>query len=141
MNQTPIQMSSILQMNRDFMTTPQTVLCGKYELVVAELSHGENGPELKNPLLAGFAVQFEGDSHYVVRLSMFPGIPYYLSKNRSSQTQFTLFGKLVKDPETYAIHFQNPIGSGKLINETKSHIEIRLPLLGTSVFMNLFSRL
>jgi hypothetical protein len=47
---------------------------------------------------------------------------------------------MVKDPESGAIRFQNPIGSGKLLSDTKSHLEIRFPLLGTSVFMNLYSR-
>ena len=112
------------------------VLSAKYELVVAKLADGE----LKNPMLAGFAVQFEGEAHYTVRLTMFPNSPYYLSKNRDSQTNYTIFAKLVKDPATGAVRFQNPIGSGKLLSDSKAHLEIRFPLLGTSVFMNLFPR-
>ena len=117
------------------MNTPQPTLSAKYELVVAKLIDGE----LKNPMLAGFAVQFEGEAHYVVRLTMFPSVPYYLSKNRDSQECYTIFAKVVKDPTSGALRFQNPIGSGKLLANAKSHLEIRFPLLGASVFMNLYS--
>lgn len=109
----------------------------KYEIVIGKLMDGT----LVNPMLTGFAVQFEGDSHYVIRFTMFPNIPYYLCKNRDSQTHYTAFAKVVKDPYTNEIRFQNPVGSGKLLADLKSHLEIRFPLLGTSVFMNLFPRL
>jgi len=116
---------------------PQSApLSAKYELFVGRFVDGE----LKSPMLAGFAVQFEGEAHYVVRLTMFPATPYYLSKNRDSQTSYTIFAKMVKDNATGTVRFQNPIGSGKLLSDAKSHLEIRFPLLGTSVFMNLFSR-
>lgn len=118
------------------MDTPQAVVTAKYELVVAKLIDGE----LKNPMLAGFAVQFEGESHYVVRLTMFPNIPYYVCKNRESLSCYTIFAKAVKDLESNAVRFQNPVGSGKLLPDLKSHLEIRFPLLGTSIFMNLYPR-
>ncbi len=108
----------------------------KYEIVIGRVTDGA----LVNPLLAGFAVQYEGEAHYVIRFTMFPNNPYYLSKNRDSQTHYTAFAKVVKDPTTNAIRFQNPIGSGKLPPDLKSNLEIWFPLLGTSVFMNLFPR-
>jgi hypothetical protein len=106
----------------------------KFEMVLAKLIDGK----LTQSMLAGFAVQFEGDSHYVIRLTMFPNNPYYLCKNKGSQDGYTVFAKVVKDPDTNAIRFQNPVGSGRLLPETKSHLEIRFPLIGTSVFMNLY---
>ncbi len=108
----------------------------KYEIVMGKLIEGT----LVNPLLAGFAVQFEGESHYVIRFSMFPNNPYYLCKNRDSQTHYTAYAKVVKDPVSNGVRYQNPVASGKLLPELKSHLEIRFPLLGTSVFMNLFPR-
>jgi hypothetical protein len=116
------------------MNTIQINAVTKFEVVLAKL--GSNG--LTQPMLAGFAVQFEGESHYVIRLTMFPNNPYYLSKNKGSQDGYTVFAKVLKDPETSAIRFQNPVGSGRLLEETKSHLEIRFPLIGTSVFMNLY---
>ncbi len=126
------------------METPNTQtrsieLSGKYELVTAKLVTGPNGFFLKNPQLAGFAVQFVGEEHYVVRLNMFPSQAYYLTKNRDSQSNYTLFSKVLRDREAGVVRFQNPVGSGKLSQETKAHLEIRFPLLGTSVFMNLYA--
>src|SRR5689334_14071391 len=100
----------------------------KYEIVIGRLTDGI----MINNMLTGFAVQFEGESHYVIRFTMFPNIPYYLAKNRESQTHYTAFAKLVKDPHTNAVRFQNPVGWGKLSPDLKSHLEIRFPLLGTS---------
>ena len=113
-----------------------TVPVAKYELFTGRVSNGM----LLHPLLAGFAVHFPNESHYVIRLTMFPNIPYYLCKNRDSQTQYTVFAKTFKETETNKVRFQNPIGSGKLFPDLKSHLEIRFPLLGASVFMNLFPK-
>ncbi len=109
----------------------------KYEIVMGRVTVGK----ITHPMLAGFAIQFEGETHYVVRLSMFPTMPYYLCKNRDSQTHYTVYAKLVKDAETGLIRFQNPVGSGRLMPDLKSHLEIRFPLFGNSLFMNLFPRL
>ena len=118
------------------MNQPRPSVATKLELVTAERSGGA----LMRQLLAGFAVQFEGESHYVVRLTMFPSNPYYLCKNRDSHDNYTVFAKMVADESTGAIRFQNPVGSGKLLPEMKSYLEIRFPLLGTSDFMNLYPR-
>ena len=108
----------------------------KYEVVIAK---GVN-KTLIHPMLVGFAVQFRGDNHYVIRLLMFPNNPYYLTKNRDSLMDYTVFAKIVKDATTGAVRFQNPVGSANLLSDLKSHLEIRFPLLGTTVFMNLFPR-
>jgi len=110
------------------------VLTTKLQLVTGKVS----GQAITNPLLAGFAVQFEDENHYVIRLTMFPNIPYYLSKNHDSQDNYTVFAKVVTDDGGSSPRFQNPVGSGRLLKEAKSFLEIRFPLLGTSVFMNLF---
>lgn len=108
----------------------------KYEIVTGRVLDGT----IVNPLLAGFAVQFENETHYVIRFTMFPNNPYYLCKNRDSQTHYTVFAKLVKDPITNRVRYQNPVGSGRLFPDLKSHLELWFPLLGNSVFMNLYSR-
>jgi len=108
----------------------------KYEVVIAKAIN----KVLIHPMLVGFAVQFAGESHYVIRFLMFPSNPYFLIKNRDSQTDYTVFAKLVKEPAGGPIRFQNPVGSGRLLSDLKSHLEIRFPLLGTHVFMNLFPR-
>ncbi|MBI2712753.1 MAG: hypothetical protein HYX41_07875 [Bdellovibrio sp.] len=108
----------------------------KYEIVLGRLLNGN----IVKPLLVGFAVQFEGESHYVIRLTMFPNNPYYLCKDRDSHSHYTAFAKVVRDPESTSVRFLNPVGSGYLTPDLKSHLEIWFPLLGTSVFMNLFSK-
>ena len=116
--------------------TEQKRPMAKYEVVMGRVIEGT----VADPMLVGFAVQFEGEAHYVLRFTMFPNNPYYLSKNRDSQSHYTAFAKQVKDPVTNAIRFQNPVGSGRLPNDLKSHLELYFPLLGTNVFMNLFPR-
>ncbi len=130
-----IDPNPVFKSNGTWDSTPK-VLTGKYEIVTGTLV----GEALVKPFLAGFAVQFENESHYVIRLTMFPHNPYYLCKNRDSQGEYTVFAKLVNDPTGDKVRFQNPIGSGKLHPHFKSHLEIRFPLLNTSVFMNLYPR-
>lgn len=122
-------------MNADFKVEPR-VEFSKHEIVIGRAIDGL----IVNPLLAGFAVQFEGENHYVIRFSMFPNNPFYLCKNRDSQSNYTVFAKMLKDATTGLARFQNPVGSGRLLAGLKSHLEIRFPLFGTSVFMSLFPR-
>ena len=113
----------------------QTSEMTKYEIALGRVLNGT----LNNPMLAGFAVQFAGEQHYVLRFTMFPNIPYYLCKNRDSQTQYTAFAKIVRDPNSSAVRFQNPIGSGKLQPDLKSHLENRFPLVNSDVVWSTFT--
>ncbi|MGK5085328.1 hypothetical protein WDW37_18740 [Bdellovibrionota bacterium FG-1] len=106
-----------------------------YDLLLGKMINGE----LVNPLRAGYALSHEGESHYVLKLSMFPHQRYYLVKNRDSPSQYTVFSRRVVDPTAReGARFQNPVGSGRLNAELKSYLEIRFPLLFGSIFMNLF---
>jgi hypothetical protein len=111
--------------------TPPT----QYHLVIGKVVDGE----LVNPARAGSALSYEGESHYVLKLSMFPYQKYYLVKNKDSTTQYTVFSRRVVDAAAReGARFQNPVGSGRLSPEIKSYMEIRFPLLFGSIFMNLF---
>jgi hypothetical protein len=94
------------------------------------------GNHIQHPLIAGYAFHHEGANHYEMRLMMFPGVTYYLSKNRDSLTNYTIFSKCIRD--NAGSRFQNPVGSGRLDDNLRSHLEIRFPLLGSKVFMDLF---
>lgn len=90
-------------------------------------------------LRAGSATLYEGETHYVLRLYMFPRQTYYLVRNRNSDSQYTIFGHRVFDPKSESgVRFQNPVGSGRLGDSTENVLEIRLPLLARSLFMDLY---
>ena len=110
------------------------IQAARFDLVTGRI---ENGNIVK-PLHAGVALSYPGEAHYVMRLSMFPKQFYYLSKNQESQTQYTVFSRRIVDPDSGAVLFQKPVGQGRLVPEIKTHLEIRFPLLGASVFMSLF---
>ena len=123
-------------MSNQSLNPPQKQLNTKYELVTGKaVSNGE----LINPMLAGYAYNYEGESHYVLRLSMFPKSFYYLIKNKDSATSYTVFSRRLVDPgDPTKIWFQNPVGSGQVTEELKSHLELRFPLIGVPIFMSLF---
>jgi hypothetical protein len=104
----------------------------KHEIVIGRKQNGE----LANALVAGQAFLREGDSFYVVKLMMFPGQTYYLTKNRESHDRYTVFAKIVKTEDS--VKFQNPVGSGRLSLELASYLELYFPVLRSQMFMSLF---
>jgi len=101
------------------------------------LSGVKIGAELKHALLAGHATIEEGKEYYEVRLMLFPGITYYMTKNKDSMTQYTVFAKRIQNSEGKC-KFQNPVGMGELRD---SYIEIRFPLIRADLYMNLFPKM
>lgn len=95
--------------------------------------------KLHNTLLAGHAYLREGDRFYSVKLMMFPGQTYYLTKNRDSHDRYTIFSKLVKIGDQ--LKLQNPVGSGRLTKELSSHLEVYFPVIRSQMFMSLFPQL
>ena len=106
----------------------------RYELVVAKKAEGQ----LTNSLVCGHAFLEEGDTYYTVKLMMFPGQSYYLSKNRDSQDRYTVFSKLVHSEAS--VRFQNPVGSGRLSADLASYLEIYFPIFRSQIFMCLFPK-
>lgn len=104
----------------------------KHEIVIGRKQDGA----LFNVLTAGHAFLREGDNFYTIKLMMFPGQTYYLSKNRDSYDRYTVFAKQVKIEDT--LKLQNPVGSGRLSQELSSHLEIYFPVLRSQMFMSLF---
>ncbi len=103
-----------------------------YRLVVGRKHNGA----IKNPYLVGKAYYVEEDGYYLVRLSMFPHTTYFIKKSRRNQNGYNVFADYVREHET--TRFQNPVGFGRLAADLKTHLEVRLPLLGRTVFMDLF---
>lgn len=121
------------------LTTPDSETSSHSEKTIHEILLGptETGGALN--LRAGTAFNYEGESHFVLRLYMFPRQTYYLVKNRNSDVGYTIFGHRVFDATSEAgVKFQNPVGSGRLGEASKSHLEIRMPLLARSLFMDLY---
>lgn len=107
----------------------------RFELVTGRI---ENETVVK-PMFAGVALSYPEESHYVLRLSMFPKQFYYLNKNHENQTHYTIFSRRVLDPnDPKKVHFQNPVGMARLTQNLKSHLEVKFSLFDTTLFMNLY---
>lgn len=104
----------------------------KYELVVGRKSN----KQLANTLAAGQCFLNEGESHYTLKLMMFPGQTYFLVKNRNSPDRYTVFSKVIREEGT--VRFQNPVGSGRLSEDLSTHMEIYFPVLRAQMFMSLY---
>lgn len=104
----------------------------KHEIVIGRKQNGE----IANQLVAGQAFLREGETFYTVKLMMFPGQTYYLTKNKDSQDRYTVFAKQVQNDG--AVKFQNPVGSGRLSQEVPMYLEIYFPVLRSQMFMSLF---
>jgi hypothetical protein len=108
----------------------------KYDIFPA-LRHQHPEKELR-PI--GFALQYEGEAHYVVKFKMLRGLTYYLIKNQNpdSTTDYTLFSKCFRGEGNGALRFIDPVGHGRLDMESKTRLRIYLDLFQVPVLMNLF---
>ncbi len=106
------------------------IACTKHEIVIGYRNQGK----LEKPLLTGHAFLNTGDDFYTVKLMMFPGQTYYLSKNRDSQ-RYTVFAKQVSDER--GTRFQNPVGLGQLLEDVM-YIGIYFPVLRSQMYMSLY---
>ena len=85
---------------------------------------------------AGAAFQTSGAPFFTLRLHMFPGVSYFLSKNHGDGGSYTLFSKIVRDDD--GTRFQNPVGFARLRTDLKTHLEVSLNLLERRIYMSLF---
>ncbi len=104
----------------------------KYDIFLGNVVDGA----LLDKKIAGFALLFEGNRYYVMRLMMFPHTWYFLSKNKDSQTHYTVFAKCLRSKDT--VRFQDPVGLAILSDDLKTHLEVYFPILDTTVYMSLF---
>lgn len=87
---------------------------------------------------AGYAYLNEGCEFYVVKLFFLPRNTYFLSKNRNTPSGYTIFAKTFESG-THR-HFQNPVGSGRLLESVKTHLAIQFPDLASQMYMSLFPK-
>lgn len=98
----------------------------------------ENQIEAK--LTVGAAFKNESEKFYKLKLMMFPGFTYYLVKNKDSADRYTIFSKMIQGREKNMNKFLNPVGSGVLDSNLLSFLELRFPMLKTTLYMSLFSK-
>ena len=104
----------------------------KHDLAVGRCEDGK----ILFPKNAGSAIRRGEDPFYSLRLHMFPGVTYFLSKNHGDNPNFTLFSRILRTED--GVRFQNPVGAARLRPDLKSHLEIRFNLIDRRVFMSLF---
>ncbi len=104
----------------------------RYDLVIGR----RTGKQLVNTLATGQCFMNEGDGFYTLKLMMFPGQTYYLVKNRNSTDRYTIFAKLYR--EDNSVRFQNPVGSGRLVEDLATHMELYFPVLRSEMYMCLY---
>jgi hypothetical protein len=104
----------------------------KYRIVIGRRTDGT----VKNPQYAGDALKYEGETYFVVKFSMFPITTYYLRKDPEAGDRYTLFSRKFNGKDGKPV-FRFAVGSGQVTDDLRTHLEIQLPILGTSVFMSL----
>lgn len=96
----------------------------------------KNAGDVEHKLAAGAAYCAEETRVYRLKFMMFPGRTYYMVKNQGSPDHYTVYAK--KFEEKNQMKLLNPVGHGVLDTSLQSYLEIKFPILGTSVFMNLY---
>lgn len=98
--------------------------------------------ELQSKLCVGSSFKNDNEVYYKIRLMLFPQNVYYLVKNKDSSDRYTVFAKMMTDPEkpTLPVRFQNPVGHAVLDSKLQSYLEIKFPMLRLSVYMSLYPK-
>lgn len=73
---------------------------------------------------------------YRIKLMMFPGMTYFMQKNQNAHDRYTVFSK--RSNNEGQVRLFAPVGSAALESSLHSYLEIKFPLLKTSIFMSLF---
>ena len=95
-----------------------------------------NGDVLTNCHVVGEARFVPDDAYYLLRFAMFPENRYFLKKNSVGQGTYTIYADYVRGAGRSS--FRLPVGKGRLIPRIKTHLELRLTLLGKSIYMDLY---
>jgi len=97
------------------------------------------GKEINGQLVglrqSGYAFQDEGANYYRIKLFLMPDQNFYLSKNQGPG--YTLFSKIIVEDSGY-VHFQNPVGFAKILENVKTHLYLKFPDLQSHMFMCLY---
>ncbi|MCO5143633.1 MAG: hypothetical protein M9962_11135 [Oligoflexia bacterium] len=97
----------------------------------------EINKELSQLRICGYAFKSNCQKYYKLNLMLFPGITYYLTKNKD--IGFTIFSKMIVKEDGSEL-FQNPVGYGKLLDHVRTHLYLRFPDLGSHMYMSLFPK-
>lgn len=112
--------------------TPNLEPKTKHELVIGSLVNNT----LVQSSHAGIAIKYPGEEYYVTKLGMFPGRSYYMVKNQGSSTCYSLYSRKVESGEA-RVRFLNKVGSGRLRDDLKTHLEMHFDLFCKNVYMDL----
>lgn len=107
-------------------------IVSKHELVFGR----KQGGTLALAFPAGHALTDEGSSYYALKLWSLYSMTYYLVRTRDDEGRYTVFAKKVDGEE--GVKFQNPVGTGFIPRDLKTHLEIRFRFPRGRVFMSLF---
>ncbi len=81
----------------------------------------------------GYTLLIDGNQYYLMKLFLFDKY-FFIVKDSESTKTYTVYGsKFPNEPV-----FKNAVGSAELIEETNSHIEVSIPLLGGPFYMSLY---
>lgn len=96
----------------------------------------KNKNNVDSKIQVGAAFKENESAHYKLKLMMFPGHTYYLVKNRECVDRYTIYSRMIENENQ--CKFLNPVGSGLLDSKLQYYMELRFPLLRTTLFMSLF---
>ena len=104
----------------------------RFELAIGKVEQGK----LQFAKHTGLAIKAIDEDYFMLRLSMFPNVNYFLSKNASQDGTYTIFSKSYRAEG--GVKFQNPVGFAKLRADLRTHMEVRFNLFEKPIFMSLF---
>ena len=107
--------------------------CDKHDIVVGFRKQNQ----IDGQLLVGSTFKDLNQKHYRLKLMMFPGQTYYLVKNFNSLERFTIYSKMLTDNQGHQ-KFISPVGYGTLDSKLQSFMELKLPLLRSTMYMSLY---
>ncbi len=105
-----------------------------HEIVTGTINDGQ----LQFVRSVGQAKLYEGNSYYVLKLTMYPAPSYFLVKNKGSLDKYTIYSKVRKAGDEK--QFRKEVGYGRLRADLKDYLELQFHLLNRSVFMSLFPK-
>ncbi len=104
----------------------------KLEIVMAKKEAGK----LLYTAPAGHVLVWPNTPYHLVKLWMFGGQSFFLSVSKTNPKKYTLFAKKQMNPDG-STRLQNPVGHGVIEDDLPEYIELRLKLLGKTVFVSL----
>lgn len=105
-----------------------------YSLVTGKKTEGQ----LQYETQVGYAFKKESEPFYVLKMWMYPTINYFMAKARPDDNRYVVFTRKLVNEQDGSVKLLNPVGTARINDELKSHLEIFFRFPYSKLFMNLY---